>query len=105
EYGFSELITSVPAVATSKVKTSESKSKSVCEPLIKDWISDSENENETMSKSRQRKPSNANVEFVKTNEHVKSTRESVKKVENNKQAKYPRKTVKVLEVTRETGII
>ncbi|GJU80414.1 ribonuclease H-like domain-containing protein [Tanacetum coccineum] len=47
EYVFSESITSVPAVATSKVKTSESKPKSVSEPLIEDWISDSENENET----------------------------------------------------------
>ncbi|GJW02840.1 putative ribonuclease H-like domain-containing protein [Tanacetum coccineum] len=75
EYGFSESVTSVPAVATSKVKTSESKSKSVCEPLL----FDSENENETESKSRQRKPSNAKVEFVKTNEHVKLPRESIKK--------------------------
>ncbi|GJY63790.1 ribonuclease H-like domain-containing protein [Tanacetum coccineum] len=55
------------------------------------WISDSENENETESKSGQRKPSNAKVEFVKSYEHVKSPREFVKKVENNKQAKYPRK--------------
>ncbi|GJV99478.1 ribonuclease H-like domain-containing protein [Tanacetum coccineum] len=78
-------------VATSKVKTSESKPKSVSEPLIEDWKSDSENENETQSKSRQRKHSNVKVEFVKSNEHVKSPRESVKKVENNKQAKYPRK--------------
>ncbi|GJX87732.1 putative ribonuclease H-like domain-containing protein [Tanacetum coccineum] len=84
-------VTSVPTGTTSKVKTSESKSKSVCEPLIEDWISNSENENENESKSRQRKPSNAKVEFVKTNEYVKSPRESVKKVENNKQAKYPRK--------------
>ncbi|GKA30704.1 ribonuclease H-like domain-containing protein [Tanacetum coccineum] len=84
-------VTSVPAITTSKVKTSESKSKSVCEPLIEDWISDSKNENETESKSRQRKPSNAKVELVKTHEHVKSPRESVKRVENNKQAKYPRK--------------
>ncbi|GJX01923.1 hypothetical protein Tco_0185836 [Tanacetum coccineum] len=89
EYVFSESVTSVPAVATSEVKTSESKPKSVSEPLIEDWISDSENENETESK--QRKPSFAKVEFVKSNEHVKSPRESVKKVENNKQAKYPRK--------------
>ncbi|GKA37117.1 hypothetical protein Tco_0723682, partial [Tanacetum coccineum] len=89
--GEGELVTSVPAVATSKVKTSESKSKSVCEPLIEDWIFYSENENETESKSRQRKPSNAKVEFVKTNEHVKSPRKFVKKVENNKQAKYLRK--------------
>ncbi|GJT30188.1 ribonuclease H-like domain-containing protein [Tanacetum coccineum] len=65
EYVFSESVTSVPAVATSEVKTSESKPKSVSEPLIEDWISDSENENET--------------------------EESVKKVENNKQAGYPRK--------------
>ncbi|GJX84859.1 hypothetical protein Tco_0335633 [Tanacetum coccineum] len=91
EYVFSESITSVPAVATSEVKTSESKPKSVSEPLIEDWISDSENENEIEFKSRQRKPSNAKVEFVKSNEHVKSPRESVKKVENYKQAEYPRK--------------
>ncbi|GJV42647.1 ribonuclease H-like domain-containing protein [Tanacetum coccineum] len=67
EYVFSKSITSVPAAATSKVKTSESKPKSVNEPLIEDWISDSEDENETGFK------------------------ESVEKVENNKQAKYPRK--------------
>ncbi|GJT62238.1 putative ribonuclease H-like domain-containing protein [Tanacetum coccineum] len=91
EYVFSESATSVPLAATSEVKTSVSKPKSVSEPLIEDWISDSENENETESKSGQRKPSNAKVEFVKSYEHVKSPRESVKKVENNKQAKYPRK--------------
>ncbi|GJX40368.1 hypothetical protein Tco_0255358 [Tanacetum coccineum] len=85
---FSESVTSVPAVATNEVKTSESKPKSVSEPLIKDWISNSENKNETESKSKKRKPSNTKVEFVKSNEHVKSPRESVKKVENNKQAKY-----------------
>ncbi|GKD15298.1 ribonuclease H-like domain-containing protein [Tanacetum coccineum] len=91
EYVFSESVTSVPAIATSEVKTSESKPKSVSEPLIEDWISDSENENEIEFKSRQRKPSNAKVNFVKSNEHVKSPREFVKKVENSKQAEYPRK--------------
>ncbi|GJZ88201.1 hypothetical protein Tco_0659983, partial [Tanacetum coccineum] len=91
EYVFSELITSVPAVATSEVKTSKSKTKYVSEPLIEDWISDSEDENETEFKSKQRKPSFAKIKFVKSNEHVKTPRESVKKVENNKQAKYPRK--------------
>ncbi|GJV72767.1 retrovirus-related pol polyprotein from transposon TNT 1-94 [Tanacetum coccineum] len=74
-----------------EVKTSESKPKSVSKPLIEDWISDSEDGNETKSKSKQRKPSFAKLEFVKSNEHVKSPRESVKKVENNKQTKYPRK--------------
>ncbi|GJS41925.1 ribonuclease H-like domain-containing protein [Tanacetum coccineum] len=67
EYVFSESVTSVPAIATSEVKTSESKPKSVSEPLIEDWISDSENENE--------------IEF----------KESVKKIENGKQANYPKK--------------
>ncbi|GJY74182.1 ribonuclease H-like domain-containing protein [Tanacetum coccineum] len=88
EYIFSESVTSVPAVATSEVKTSVSKPKSVNEPLIEDWISDSEDENETKSK---RKPSFAKVEFVKSNKHVKLSKESVKKVENNMQAKYLRK--------------
>ncbi|GJX42506.1 hypothetical protein Tco_0257496 [Tanacetum coccineum] len=45
-----ESITSVPAVTTSKVKTSESKPKYVSEPLIEDWISNSEDENETWVK-------------------------------------------------------
>ncbi|GKE69751.1 ribonuclease H-like domain-containing protein [Tanacetum coccineum] len=84
EYVFSEPI-------TSEVKTSKSKTKSVGEPLIEDWISDSEDENETEFKSKQRKPSFAKIEFVKSNEHVKTPRESNKKVENKKQAKYPRK--------------
>ncbi|GJU31209.1 putative ribonuclease H-like domain-containing protein [Tanacetum coccineum] len=48
-------------------------------------------ENETEFKSKQKKPSFAKIEFVKSNKHVKTPRESVKKVENNKQAKYPRK--------------
>ncbi|GKA83950.1 ribonuclease H-like domain-containing protein [Tanacetum coccineum] len=91
EYAFSESITSVPAVATNEVKTNEPKPKFVSEPLIEDWIFDSEDENENKSKSKQRKSSFAKVEFVKSNEHVKSTRKSVKKVENNEQAKYLRK--------------
>ncbi|GJZ14759.1 hypothetical protein Tco_0550436 [Tanacetum coccineum] len=95
EYVFSKSITSVPAVATSKVKTSKLKPKSVNEPLIKDWISDSEDENETEFKSKQRKSSFAKVEFVKSNEHVKIPRESVKKLKNNKQAKYPRKNSQI----------
>ncbi|GJU91844.1 hypothetical protein Tco_1304267 [Tanacetum coccineum] len=91
EYVFSKLVTSIPDVATREAKTSVSKPKSVGEPLIEDWISDSEHENETEFKSKQRKPSFAKTEFVKSNEHVKTSKESVKKVENKRQAKYPRK--------------
>ncbi|GJW91392.1 ribonuclease H-like domain-containing protein [Tanacetum coccineum] len=74
EYVFSESITSVPAIVISEVKTSKSKPKSVSEPLIENWISDSENKNEIEFKSRQSKPSNAIVNFVKSNKHVKSPR-------------------------------
>ncbi|GJS80123.1 hypothetical protein Tco_0730004 [Tanacetum coccineum] len=52
---------------------------------------DSDDENETKFKTKQRKPSFAKVEFVKSKEYVKTHRESVKEVENNKQAKYSRK--------------
>ncbi|GJS60127.1 hypothetical protein Tco_0654911 [Tanacetum coccineum] len=44
------------------------------------------------------KPSFAKIEFVKSNEHVKTPKESVKKVENKKQAKYPRKNSQSLRV-------
>nr|GEW18566.1 hypothetical protein [Tanacetum cinerariifolium] len=57
EYVVSEFVTSVPALAINKAKTSESKHKSVSEPLIKDWVSDSKDENETETKSKQRNPS------------------------------------------------
>ncbi|GKF04161.1 hypothetical protein Tco_0034829, partial [Tanacetum coccineum] len=87
----SESVTSIPDVITSEAKTCVSKPKSVGEPLIKDWISDSKDGNETEFKSKQRKPSFTKIEFVKSNEHVKTPREFVKKVENKKQAKYPRK--------------
>ncbi|GJW91030.1 ribonuclease H-like domain-containing protein [Tanacetum coccineum] len=59
--------------------------------LISDSESEDENETESKSKSKQRKSSFAKVKFVKSNEHVKTPKESVKKVENDKQAKYPRK--------------
>ncbi|GJR56737.1 hypothetical protein Tco_1498899 [Tanacetum coccineum] len=75
----SESVTSIPDVTISEAKTSVSKPKSVGEPLIEDWISDSEDENETKFKSKQRKPSFAKIEFVKSNEHVKTPIESVKK--------------------------
>ncbi|GKC43535.1 ribonuclease H-like domain-containing protein [Tanacetum coccineum] len=87
----SESVTSIPDAATSEAKTSVSKPKSIGEPLIEYWISDSEDENETKFMSKQRKPSFAKIEFVKSNEHVKTHRESVKKIENKKQAKYLRK--------------
>nr|GEW07984.1 hypothetical protein [Tanacetum cinerariifolium] len=50
EYVVNETVTRVPVVATNEAKTSESKPKPVSEPIIKDWVSDSEDENETQTK-------------------------------------------------------
>ncbi|GKD78320.1 hypothetical protein Tco_1340941 [Tanacetum coccineum] len=86
-----ECVVSKTDVITSEAKISETKPKSVSEPQIEDWVSDNENENETESKSKKRKPSYAKLESIKSNEHVKSPRESVEKIENNRQAEYPRK--------------
>nr|GEX76018.1 uncharacterized mitochondrial protein AtMg00810-like [Tanacetum cinerariifolium] len=63
EYVVSESVTSMSAVATNEAKTSESKPKSVSEPLIEDWVSDSEDENVTETKSKQRKPSFSKLEL------------------------------------------
>nr|GEZ01769.1 hypothetical protein [Tanacetum cinerariifolium] len=91
EYVVSESVTSVPAVAINKAKTSELKPKYVSEPLIEDWVSDNEGANSPSPKSKQRKPSFYKIEFVKPNKQMKSPRESVKHEEHNRQAKHPRK--------------
>nr|GEY17644.1 putative ribonuclease H-like domain-containing protein [Tanacetum cinerariifolium] len=87
----SESVTSMPTATTNKAKTSESEPKSVSEPLIKDWESDSEDENETETKSKHRKPSFAKIEFVKPNEQMKSLRKFVKQEKHNRKAKHFRK--------------
>nr|GEV58202.1 putative reverse transcriptase domain-containing protein [Tanacetum cinerariifolium] len=76
--------TSVPTVAISDPKTSELKLKTVSELIIKDWVSDSEDEDDIKSKSEQIKPSFAKVKFVKSPEYVKTSRKSVKHEEKNR---------------------
>nr|GEW44497.1 putative ribonuclease H-like domain-containing protein [Tanacetum cinerariifolium] len=97
-----EHVVSPPAVAKSDVKTVESKLKTVSEPTIEDWVSDSEEENKPETKSKHTKPSFAKVNFVKPNEQVKTPRESVKQEDKNigkqnilgKTVKFPEKMVK-----------
>nr|GFA06852.1 hypothetical protein [Tanacetum cinerariifolium] len=91
EHVVSKSVTSLPGIAKSKVKTSESKLKTVSEPIIEDWVSDSEDENEIENKSKQIKPSFAKVKFVKLTDHVKSPRKSVKQEESNRQTKCPKR--------------
>nr|GEU68858.1 hypothetical protein [Tanacetum cinerariifolium] len=61
-------VTSLPDIAKNKVKTSEIKFKNVSAPIIKDWVSDSEDEDEI------------------------ETEKFDKQEESNRQTKYPRKT-------------
>nr|GEY95995.1 hypothetical protein [Tanacetum cinerariifolium] len=92
EHVVSESVTSLPGIAKIKVKTSESKLKTVSEPIIEDWVSDSEDENEIKTETKQIKPSFAKIKFVKSTKHVKSPRKFVKQEESNRQTKYLRKT-------------
>nr|GEW97789.1 uncharacterized mitochondrial protein AtMg00810-like [Tanacetum cinerariifolium] len=85
EYVVSESVSSVPAVATNEAKTSKSKPKSVSETLIKDWISDSEDENQTKSKSKQRKPSFAKVTDIIKRDKIQATRQN--RAQNGKREK------------------
>nr|GEU33633.1 putative ribonuclease H-like domain-containing protein [Tanacetum cinerariifolium] len=57
EHVFSESVTSLPGIAKSKVKTSETTLKNVSAPIIEDWVSDSEDEDEIETESNQIKPS------------------------------------------------
>nr|GEX00575.1 hypothetical protein [Tanacetum cinerariifolium] len=45
EHVVSEFVTSLPGIAKIKVKTSESKLKTISKPIIEDYVSDSEDEN------------------------------------------------------------
>ncbi|GJY02595.1 ribonuclease H-like domain-containing protein [Tanacetum coccineum] len=56
-------------------------------PIIKDWVSDSEEENVSQTKTEKKtvKPSIAKIEFVKPKQQEKTARKTVKQVEKHKQ--------------------
>nr|GEX23843.1 reverse transcriptase domain-containing protein [Tanacetum cinerariifolium] len=80
----SEIVTNVVNVESSLNKPIKDMSKTLRPdaPIIKDWISISEDETEIESVPKQKEPS-----FVPTSEHVKTPRESVKKGESSKFSK------------------
>nr|GEX05884.1 hypothetical protein [Tanacetum cinerariifolium] len=92
DYIVSEPRVKKPTVKTSEAKVSADKPKVVRKnfdpPLIKDWISDSEDEAESKPKIKKKtiQPSFAKIEFVKSKEQVKSPRKTtVKQVQKPKQ--------------------
>nr|GEV40626.1 hypothetical protein [Tanacetum cinerariifolium] len=72
----SESVANVFNVESSTNKPSKDTSKTLRPdaPIVKDWVSDSEDETEIESVPKQREPS-----FVPTSEHVKTSKESAKK--------------------------
>ncbi|GJW82423.1 hypothetical protein Tco_0146398 [Tanacetum coccineum] len=56
-------------------------------PIIKDWVSDSEEENVSQTKTEKKtvKPSIAKIEFVKPKQQDKTARKTVKQVEKHRQ--------------------
>nr|GEX74038.1 hypothetical protein [Tanacetum cinerariifolium] len=51
EYVVSESVNNLPTVETNEAKTSKLEPKNISEPLIEDWVSNSEDKNETETKS------------------------------------------------------
>ncbi|GJV73693.1 retrovirus-related pol polyprotein from transposon TNT 1-94, partial [Tanacetum coccineum] len=78
-----------PVVKTSEAKASADKPKVVRKnngaPIIKDWVSDSEEEDVPQAKKEKKivKSSFAKIEFVKSKEQVKSPRKTTVKQESN----------------------
>nr|GEU41127.1 hypothetical protein [Tanacetum cinerariifolium] len=89
----SEPIVKKPVVETSEAKASVDKpkvaKKNFGSPLIKDWISDSEDEAKLKPKIKKKtvKPSFAKIEFVKSKEQVKSHRKTPIKQDNQNRPK------------------
>ncbi|GJY41932.1 ribonuclease H-like domain-containing protein [Tanacetum coccineum] len=87
----SESAVKKPVVETSEAKASADKPKAVKKnngaPIIKDWVSDSEEEDVPQAKKDKKtvKSSFAKIEFVKSKEQVKSPRKTVNHVNQNRQ--------------------
>nr|GEX53597.1 hypothetical protein [Tanacetum cinerariifolium] len=69
----SESVTSLYGIAKSEVKTSESKLKTVSDPIIKKWVSDDEEEDVSQPKIEKKtaKPSFVKINSVKAKKHKK----------------------------------
>ncbi|GKA88258.1 hypothetical protein Tco_0810022 [Tanacetum coccineum] len=80
-----------PIAEKSEAKASEAKPKAVRKnngaTIIKDWVSDSEEENVSQTKIEKKttKPSFVKIEFVKPKQQEKTARKTVNHVEQNRQ--------------------
>ncbi|GKE65882.1 hypothetical protein Tco_1520043 [Tanacetum coccineum] len=80
-----------PVVENSEAKASEAKPKAARKnngaPIIKDWVSDSEEENVSHTKIEKKtaKPSFVKIDFVKAKQTNKTDRKTAKQVKHNRQ--------------------
>ncbi|GJS20309.1 hypothetical protein Tco_0448941 [Tanacetum coccineum] len=85
-----ELVVIKPVVENNEAKASEAKPKAVRKnngaPIIKDWVSDSEEENVSQTKIEKKtaKPSFVKIDFVKAKQTNKNDRKTTKQVEYNR---------------------
>ncbi|GJV41395.1 hypothetical protein Tco_1419835 [Tanacetum coccineum] len=90
----SEHVVIKPVVENSEAKASEANPKAVRKnngaPIIKDWVSDSEEENVSQTKIEKKtaKPSFVKIDFVKAKQTNKTDRKIVKQVDHNRQNTY-----------------
>ncbi|GJT70780.1 retrovirus-related pol polyprotein from transposon TNT 1-94 [Tanacetum coccineum] len=83
-----------PVVENNEVKASEAKPKAVRKnngaPIIKDWVSDSEEENVSQTKIEKKiaKPSFVKINFVKDKQTNKTDKKTAKQVKHNRQYTY-----------------
>ncbi|GJT17870.1 hypothetical protein Tco_0876576 [Tanacetum coccineum] len=86
-----EEFTNEPVVKNNEAKASEAKPKPVRKnngaPIIKDWVSDSEEENVSQTKIEKKiaKPSFVKIDFVKAKQTNKTDRKTAKQFEHNRQ--------------------
>nr|GEU31496.1 hypothetical protein [Tanacetum cinerariifolium] len=78
EHVVSESVTSLLGIAKSKAKTSELKLKTISEPIIKDWVSDSDDENEIETETKQMKPIFAKIRALVDRKKIIVTEASIR---------------------------
>nr|GEW38987.1 hypothetical protein [Tanacetum cinerariifolium] len=92
-----------PVVEYCKAKSSEEETKVVRKnddaPIIKEWVSNNEEENVSQPKIEKKtiRPSIAKIEFIKPKQQKKTARKTVKQVEQHRQNTYIPRQLKKLE--------
>nr|GEU99371.1 hypothetical protein [Tanacetum cinerariifolium] len=82
EHVVSESVTSLPGIAKRKVKTSESKLKTVSDLIIEEWVLDDKEEDVSQPKIEKKiaKPSFVKINYIKANKTHKNAKKNVEQI-------------------------